>query len=118
MIISVSAADTLPLPPEGFYTLDTLRAEVTDTDGIDDIRSVSFTTIKPDGTLANQGQPFFMADNGNWSTWGDKTADDGIYSIIIQLPSTTLPGTYVYRFTAEDFSGAVSDTVRHTVVLE
>ncbi|GAG57655.1 unnamed protein product [marine sediment metagenome] len=118
VITAISAADSLPIPsgPPPDYTLDHLTATVEDPNSLDDIRSVSFTVLKPDSTLSNNGQPFYMADNGE-DFYGDAVAGDGIYSLIIELDNSTAAGAYVYRFTAEDFSGAVSDTVKHTVVL-
>ena len=121
VILSVSGSDTLalpPPPPPEFVTLDTLRAAVADPDGLKDIRRVSFTILKPDSTLANEGQSIPLADNGDLKLWGDRTAGDGIYGIIIRLESTNDTGRYVYRFTAEDYSGGVSDTVTHTVVVQ
>ncbi|UCH10983.1 MAG: hypothetical protein JSU61_03590 [Fidelibacterota bacterium] len=117
VVHSVTAADSIRRPPEGFFAIDTIRAEVSDPDGLEDIREVSFTTLKPDSTLGNQGQPLPLADNGLLHTWGDVTAGDGIYSIIINLSSQDSLGSYVYRVTAKDFGGLVSDTVRHTVVV-
>ena len=120
VINSVVGSDTLalpPPPPPKYYTLDTLRATAADPDGLDDIKRVSFTILKPDSSLGNQGQPISLADNGELDPWGDWVIGDGVYSIIIQLESDNDPGTYVYRFTAEDYSGAVSDTVYHTVVV-
>jgi hypothetical protein len=125
VILSVTASDTLslPPPPQGnliYYTLDELHAEVADPDGLDDIREVSFTTLKPDSTLGNQGQPIPMRDNGE-AEWGDDIADDGIYSVIVQLQAQdaqgdpTLTGAYVYRFVARDYAGQISDTTYHTV---
>ncbi len=118
VILSVVGSDTLALPPVGFITLDTLRATAADPDGLDDIKRVSFTILKPDSSLGNQGQPISLADNGELDLWGDRVAGDGVYSIIIMLESDNDPGPYVYRFTAEDYSGAVSDTVFHPVVLQ
>ncbi len=118
VILSVSAADTLRLPPEGFVTVDTIRAVVDDPDGLSDIRSVSFLTLKPDSTLGNDGLPVELADNGDLVGWGDATAVDGLFSRIIQLQSEAALGTYIYSFVAKDFRGAVSDTVKHTVVVQ
>ncbi len=116
VILSVSAADTLILPSEGAYRLDTVRATVTDPDSLADIMTVSFTSLKPDSTLANNGNPITLADNGD-PTWWDKSAGDGIYSRITFLPSDALTGDYIYKFVARDLGGAVSDTVYHTVVV-
>ncbi|MEE9161761.1 MAG: hypothetical protein V3U35_02220 [Candidatus Neomarinimicrobiota bacterium] len=118
VVLQVTAADSLRLPPEGFFTIDTVRARVDDPDGLIDIREVSFTTLKPDGTLGNDGQPIDLADNGDLDRWGDAKTGDGLYSQIIELNSDNLPGTYVYRFIAKDFAGAVSDTVSHQVVVQ
>ncbi len=118
VILSVSAADTLALPQVGDAKLDTLRAAVADPDGLEDIRRVSFTMLKPDSTLSHDGQPFFLEDNGNKDQWGDYLAGDGVYSIIISIVSTNDTGRYVYRFTAQDYNGGVSDTVRHTVMVQ
>jgi len=117
VIVSVSAADTLVLPSEGAYRLDTVRVTVADPDGLTDIRTVNFTSLKPDSALANNGDPLPLADNGDLSGWGDESAEDGIYSRITPLPSDALTGDYIYKFVARDFGGAVSDTVRHTVVV-
>ncbi|MCH8838828.1 MAG: hypothetical protein IIA60_13710, partial [Candidatus Marinimicrobia bacterium] len=117
-IVAVSAADTLSLPPSGFFTLDTLRATVSDQDGLGDVKDVSFTMLKPDSSLANNGNPFYLEDNGQLTAYGDVTAGDGIYSLIISLSSTDSTGTYEYRFSARDLSNAVSDTVIHRVVVQ
>lgn len=118
VILSVSAADTLQLPPEGFVTVDTIRAEVDDPDGLSDIREVSFLSLKPDSTLGNSGVPIVLADDGDLQGSGDATARDGLFSRIIQLQSEAALGTYIYSFVAKDFRGAVSDTVKHTVVVQ
>ncbi|MBA7695346.1 MAG: hypothetical protein GH143_03540 [Calditrichaeota bacterium] len=117
VILSVSAADTLELPSEGDHKLDIVRATVTDPDGLADIKIVGFTSLKPDSTLANNGQLIVLVDNGDPIGWGDETPGDGIYSRITPLPSDALTGKYVYKFVAKDFSGAVSDTVTHTLVV-
>jgi len=115
--LRATAADTLVLPSEGAYRLDTVRVTVADPDGLTDIRTVNFTSLKPDSALANNGDPLPLADNGDLSGWGDESAEDGIYSRITPLPSDALTGDYIYKFVARDFGGAVSDTVRHTVVV-
>ena len=118
VILSVSAASTLERPPEGFITVDTVRAQVDDPDGLSDIREVSFLSLKPDSTLGNGGVPIVLADDGDLQGSGDATARDGLFSRIIQLQSEAALGTYIYSFVAKDFRGAVSDTVKHTVVVQ
>ncbi len=118
VIDSVSAADTLNLPPDTFFTLDTLRVTVSDPDGLGDVKEVSFTTLKPDGTISTGCQPCYLKDDGEIQANGDHTAGDGIYSMIITLASTNATGYYEYRFTAKDYSNAVSDTSRHRVLVQ
>ena len=114
VILSVTAADTMILPTNGF-NLDTIRVIADDPDGLDDIRQVSFTSLKPDSTLANSGLPIVLFDNGDLTGWGDVTANDGIFSRIVPLSPGDSTGTYIYKFVAADFAGAVSDTVSHSV---
>ena len=90
---------------------------MSDPDGLEDIKGVSFTSVKPDGTLANSGQPISLADNGDLTGWGDAARDDGIYSIIIGIVDNTTAGIYTYRFVATDLGFNKSDTTFHTVVL-
>jgi len=115
VILSVSAADALVLPSEGTHRLDTVRATVTNPDSLADIMTVSFTSLKPDSTLDNNGNPLPLADNGDLVGWGDQSYGDGVYSWINSLPSDALTGAYIYKFVAKDSSGAVSDTVTHTL---
>lgn len=121
VIFSVSVPDIMPLPrPEVEFTPGTIRAVVGDPDGLDDIREVRFTSLKPDSTPGNQGQPVFLADNGD-ELYGDLKEGDGIYSVIIKLLAvddqgdSTQTGTYEFRFIARDRSGLSSNTVYKTV---
>ncbi len=116
-IVAVSAAEVLYLPETG-YILDTLRVTVTDADGLGDIQEVSFTMLKPDSALSNNGNPFYLQDNGLLDPYGDEVLGDGIYSRIIALEFTNDIGAYEYRFIAKDLSNAVSDTVKHQVVVQ
>lgn len=120
VILSVSARDTLPIPPAGseFTTKEKIEAVVTDPDGLDDIKEVSFTIRNPDGTLKNSGASISLVDNGTLDPYGDEVAGDGTYSRIIEILAGAVAGTYTYQFTAKDLSGAVSDTLFHTVVLQ
>ena len=116
VIISVTAANTLTLPIIGF-NLDTIRVVADDPDSLADIRRVSFTALRPDSTLAIGGTPIVLADNGDLIGWGDAVAQDGIFSRIIAIGPNDSTGTYIYKFVAVDFAGAVSDTVGHSVVV-
>jgi len=83
-----------------------LSVHVTDPQGLSDIKSVYFNVTKPDGTPAD-GNPFFMYDDGDETNHGDKTAGDGIYSLIIIITPQNAKGNYRFDFMAEDYSWGI-----------
>lgn len=97
-----------------------LKATVNDSDGLGDIVSVFYFSRRPDGILANQGNPIQMYDDGGVNPFsGDEIAGDGTYSFRAQVPSTTLLGAFTYTFYARDRFEAQSDSlVRQTVILQ
>lgn len=97
-----------------------LKATVNDSDGLGDIASVFYFSRRPDGVLANQGNPIQMYDDGGANPFsGDEIAGDGIYSFRAQVPPTSLLGTFTYTFYARDRFSAQSDSlVRQTVILQ
>ncbi len=97
-----------------------LKATVSDSDGLGDIASVFYFSRRPDGMLANQGNPIQMYDDGGVNPFsGDDIAGDGIYSFRAQVPPTTLLGTFTYTFYARDRFDAQSDSlVRQTVIVQ
>ena len=99
-----------------------LQAEVFDTGGLSDIDRVFFFSVKPDGSLANNGNPFFLFDDGGTVSHGgvfsgDPVAGDGIYSVTIRIPAETEKGTFVFRFQAVDKAGLESAVLERTVVV-
>jgi hypothetical protein len=97
-----------------------LRATVNDSDGLGDIASVFYFSRRPDGQLANQGNPIQMYDDGGVNPFsGDERAGDGIYSFRAQVPPTSLLGTFTYTFYARDRFNAQSDSlVRQTTIVQ
>lgn len=97
-----------------------LKATVNDSDGLGDIASVFYFSRRPDGVLANQGNPIQMYDDGGVNPFsGDDIAGDGVYSFRAQVPPTTMLGRFTYTFYALDRFGAQSDSlVRQTVILQ
>ncbi len=97
-----------------------LRATVNDSDGLGDIASVFYFSRRPDGVLANQGNPIQMYDDGGVNPFsGDEVAGDGIYSFRAQVPPTSLLGTFTYTFYARDRFNAQSDSlVRQTTIVQ
>lgn len=88
-----------------------LTVQVTDPQGLSDVKSVYFNTTKPDGSPSS-GNPFSLFDDG---TAGDVSPGDGIYSLTIYITSQNDLGNYRFDFLAEDYAGAVSDTLQHII---
>ena len=90
-----------------------LSVQVDDPQGPEDIRLVFFNTIKPDGSPSS-GNPFEMVDDG---TQGDEGAGDGVYSLRVEITPDNALGAYRFEFYAEDYSGARSDALIHTITV-
>ncbi len=114
VLSSLDAPDTLKLATDS--QLLTLRVKATDQDGSSDIVRVIFNSYKPDGT-ASGGNPYAMYDDGV-SSHGDLIASDGVFSLIISLPSTTPTGTYRFEFQAFDRSNESSSVIVHRVTVK
>ena len=84
---------TMNIPStQGTYNRELMTAEVFDPEGLADIDSVYFFSRKPDSTMANNGLPFLMMDNGlpfninnSLVEAGDLSASDGIYSFSLVI---------------------------------
>ncbi len=111
---ALDAPDTLKLANQA--QLLTLRIMATDPDGLSDIARVIFNSYRPDNS-ASSGNPFQMYDDGA-SSHGDLAAGDGLYSLIITLPSTTQTGTYRFEFQAFDRSDEASTMVIHRITVK
>ena len=117
-IISVFAPDSIIAD----NSLILLEVEVFDANGLSDIDRVIFFSVRPDGTIANNGNPFFLYDDGGMVSHGgvfsgDKSEGDGVYSLTIQIPPTTVKGTFTFRFRAVDKTGLKSPFFEHPVVV-
>jgi len=83
----------------------TFSIKVNDPNGQSDVQSVFYRLYKPDGTqmVNSQGiSEFPLFDDGNTSYDGDQTAGDGIYSMILTIPSTFPAGNWKFEFQAKD----------------
>lgn len=92
------------------YVLSVLAS---DPDGRSDIQRVFFNTFLPSGNPAS-GNPFSMRDDGQE---GDTTANDGRYSLTIQITPANATGTYRFEFQAEDKQGALSARLIHSITV-
>ncbi len=118
--------DSLILPASASGAIDTLiTVMVSDPQSLADIEEVYFYSLKPDSTFANNGNPFFMWDNGlpflgdpaRPQYAGDKAAGDGIFSFTVVLFGDAQPGQYVFSFYAKDKVEQESVVIRDTVVV-
>ena len=117
LIVNISHLDTLIRPTEG-QIRDTIRVEIFLPQGRDSIRDVSFTSLKPDSTYANNGQPIPLYDDGGALIFsGDKIAGDGIYSLILPLEDDHLTGIYHWTFYARTWLGQEADPVADSLVV-
>lgn len=113
--VSIHVPTIMTKPPNpGDYNRELMTVEVSDPQGLADIDSVYFYSLKPDSTLANMGKPFLLVDDGvpfNPSSrdpeTGDLVAGDGIYSysiIVYNNPQTNL-GVYTFYIYIRDKAG-------------
>ncbi|MFQ6608181.1 MAG: hypothetical protein ACE5EE_06540 [Fidelibacterota bacterium] len=126
-IDSLIVPDTLNRPASGF-NLDTLRVQVSDPDGRDDVKWVAYKSLKPDSTYANNGDYIYLYDDGGevilyqsdllTLTSGDEVKEDGTYAYVIVYDNSTPAGTYIWTFYAQDWSSNFSIGVMKTVVVQ
>ncbi len=126
-------SDTNNLPP-GFIivtvpdsikadnSLIVLQAAADDPNGLQDIDKVFFFSVKPDKTLANNGNPFFLFDDGSTIfrggvLSGDLVEGDGIYTLTIIIPPETVKGEFVFKFRVSDKGGLESQISEHPVTV-
>ena len=114
---------TIPSEP-GEPARELMTAEVTDSEGLADIDSVYFFSLKPDSTYANNGQPFIMVDNGlsydplnPLIKTGDETSGDGVYSLSLLVFNGSIPGDYTFSFYIRDKAGNLTGPVKRTIQL-
>ena len=115
-IIELSVDETIQRPGQSNQFNTTLvSARINDPQSLTDVDSVYFYSLKPNGELANNGNPFTMVDNGlpfNLNNLflesGDEVADDGVYSFTAPIFNDAEPGVYIYTFYMRDRAGNLS----------
>lgn len=94
--------------------------KVEDGNGLGDISQVYFKLFRPDGSLVDPQNGlgyFLMVDDGNFNTFGDATAGDGIYSFKNSFSATTQTGQWKFEFQAKDKSGNLSNVIIHLMTV-
>jgi hypothetical protein len=105
------APDTLFRPTTG-YQLIRFAISAYDSDGYRDLEQVYLKRILPS---ASSIIPMF--DDGDEVNNGDPVAGDGTFSRILRIDNTAILGQQVFLFQARDRSGALSDTLLHTITI-
>jgi hypothetical protein len=98
----------------------TFSIDVTDSNGLSDIKKVFYELFRPNGTKVFNSQgisEFPLFDDGNTAVDGDAVANDGIFTQILIFPNLpSVPsGDWRFEFTAEDRAGALSNKIVKTV---
>lgn len=114
-LYDLSAPDTVVLPPANQVLLILMSVAASDSDGPEDVRDVYFRNLdSPSDTT----RKFFLYDDGDVNGLsGDSLAGDGVYSIIVQLPSGTPAATYRFSFEAEDRLDLISTPIIHPLTV-
>jgi hypothetical protein len=122
--LGVSDVIKKPVPPDT-YNRSTITMAVSDPEGLTDIAQVYFYSLKPDSTLANNGQPIQMQDNGlpfNENNpgieVGDEVAGDGIYTFPLLVTPDTESGIYKLSFYVTDKANNITGPVEREITIE
>lgn len=115
VIAGLSAPDTVLLPGPGQVSLLLITLEASDPDGPGDIREVFFRNL--DSPTDTTRKIFLLDDGHRTGVSGDSTANDGTFSITVQLPYGTPAATYRFLFEATDRSGLASNTILHPLTV-
>jgi len=103
-----------------------MSVEVADAQGLADIDSVYFYSLRPDSTWANNGIPLLLVDNGLQFDpgnpiieTGDEEAGDGKYSFSLIVESDFELGTYTFFIYIRDKAGnLVGPQSRQITIIE
>jgi len=104
----LTAPDTVNAPTTD-RILIAMSVRADDPDGREDVQEVYFKSLDS----SDPSRKFFLYDDGNVAASGDRTAGDGIYSIIVELPPGTPARTFRFAFQAEDTFRDTSSTLLH-----
>ncbi|MFA6540936.1 MAG: hypothetical protein WCT99_04975 [Bacteroidota bacterium] len=96
-----------------------ITCTASDSDGLSDILKIQFKSYRLPDTLANK-EPIEMFDDGGSNGAAgntDRTANDGIYTLSVQLPPSTIKATYRFVFQGFDATKAESNILTHEIVV-
>jgi hypothetical protein len=115
------------IEPDTVVVNDTIpifcSVEASDINGLSDLEQVYFIVHRPDGSTS--GVKLDLLDDGSCcpipptnQVSGDLTADDGIFSRIIQVDQNNAKGTYRFEFQTVDRGGLLSNIINHFVLIQ
>ncbi|MCK9210604.1 MAG: hypothetical protein M0P61_07215 [Ignavibacteriaceae bacterium] len=115
VITNVSVPDTVHRESSFAFNVT-----VEDSNGLNDIKQVSFLLYRPDGTAVSNpggGTKWTMYNDGNSTQHGDASASDNIFSYANYFSSTAPLGEWKFEFQTEDRGGKTSSIVSKTMVV-
>jgi hypothetical protein len=91
-----------------------LSLQASDPNCLTDLKRVFFNSFVPPNADPHRNNPFTMRDDGQL---GDAFANDGRYSLTIQIPFDATLGNYRFEFQAEDKKGAFSNIIVQNITV-
>lgn len=122
-LYDLAAPDTVIVPSDPDVNFVKVSVTAADSQGLNDIVSVSLQSLRPDSSVAGI---FPLYDDGGTTvrptfniSSGDSIANDGRYTLVIPIFSSTQKNTYRdFIFTAKDRSNALSTAVIQRVYIQ
>ncbi len=123
LLSGLSAPDTVIVPSGTDINFVKVSITAADSQGLNDIVSVTLKSLRPDSSVAGL---FPLYDDGGTTvrptfniSSGDSIANDGRYTLVIPIFSSTQTNTYrEFIFTATDRSNAISTPVIKRVYIQ
>ena len=126
VISNLFSPDTVLVPAENAVNYIRISIFVSDLEGLSDLRSVLFTSQRPDLSIVGT---YPMFDDGGkiernifppfTLTSGDSIANDGRFTVLIPLTSTADKNTYRdFQFVAKDQSNAFSNAITKRIYIQ
>lgn len=112
IIQNIQMPDSIKIPQTSSFF--DISVTVMDHRGHEDILTSYFKVKKPDGNYSNNGNPFYLSDNG---LTPDIHAGDGIYSSRFSVDHNTPAGEYLFEFYAEDRVNQTGEMKTKRIVL-
>ena len=123
LVSGLSSPDTVIVPSGTDINFVKVSITAADSQGLNDIVSVSLKSLRPDSSVAGL---FPLYDDGGTTvrptfniSSGDSIANDGRYTLVIPIFSSTQKNTYrEFIFTATDRSNAISNSIITRVYIQ